>query len=159
VRADRRLLELFAHAFANGESVARDANARRLPGHLTWSIYEETLATFIEGLSPVEREPARLRAMLAALHLRPSLHGASLLQSLGVDGEQAAVLRAIEAAFPPQPRVGRALLEAVLDDERAFRPVAESELEAARASAERDNWRRIPAAEIEAAFAMNSVGR
>jgi hypothetical protein len=160
--ADRRLLKLFARAYAEPESVSRASLKRSLRRwhNKPWFLQDDALTHFVVttmAATPGDETRRRLRDLLKKLHRRPSMCADEVQSSLGVCEARDAVLRAIQNAFPSGPLVGRPLGEAVLDDEKGFREVREAEIEAARTAAEKLDWRNIPEGEIARAFAMNSV--
>jgi hypothetical protein len=157
---DQRLLAALQRAYDNPEPLENVERRKLFRMNRVWEHYLTTFAYFVSGAlaaAPGDATRRRLRAALISLHLRPGLLGDEIANLLGVDEERAAVRRLIHEAFPPGPLVGRPLLEALLDDEKAFREVPEAEIEAARASAEKLDWRQIPGSEIDHAFRTNSV--
>ncbi len=160
IERDRRLSKRLAFGYAKPTRIRADTRRVYWPRHLSWEVFRATLGHFIERTlreTPGHDTQRRLREFLAMLHLRASMLPEALARQLGVLEERAALLRAIEAAFPALPLVGRPLGEAVLDDERAFREVTTAETDVARSQAEVHDWRRISDAELGQAFAQNSV--
>ncbi len=139
-------------------ALADPARRRELGGELRklnrmWVEYDDAVASFV---LTADAEPRELCVLLVDLNWRPSLFGEAVRAALGVDARQSAVLEAVVAAFPDEPRVGAAIGEAYLRDEEGFRTVAPEEYAAARVS-EAASWRAVPDAEVLAAFDHNSV--